>query len=137
MRLFRLLGLAILLVTPFALGCSSSLKGKIEGTKWSSLEMTLKNGMKAPAGFMTIEFRTDGVVVMKVGLPGGPSKTSTGKYSLGWGDRVTMNMDEAVDDKGTKTLADRVVINGDRMTMTDPDGSKFEFERVKEEAKPK
>jgi hypothetical protein len=110
---------AILLVA----GCTSKNKGKIEGTKWVSQPTTIK-GKSIPAGLMRLEFGTDGSLVYKVG-----PETRKGTYSLGMGDVVTLKLDREI--SGRKEHAERVEINGDRLTMKDSDGTSLSFSKVK------
>lgn len=105
-------------------GCNSNNKGKIEGTKWSSQATTIK-GNAIPAGALTLEFTRDG----KVTYTAGPM-TYTGKYSLGWGDTVTLRLDQ--DLAGSKTHRERVTIANDQLTMRDSDGTSLTFDKVKE-----
>lgn len=105
-------------------GCSSNNKGKIEGTKWSCQAGTVK-GNPIPAGAVRLEFSKDGKVTYVIG-----PKTVTGTYSLGSGDNVTFNFDQALSD-GKKKAMDKIQINGDTMTMSDPDGTTLTFNKVK------
>jgi hypothetical protein len=116
----RVVCLAALLL---ACGCSSSNKGKIEGTKWTSLATTMK-GKAVPAGTAQLHFQGDGKLVYKLG-----PQTHTGTYSLGMGPTVTLNFDTEVN--GRKTHAEKVVINGDELTMTDSDGTELTFQKTK------
>ena len=112
--------MAILTVV-FLLGCSSN-KGKIEGTKWSS-DAGMHEGQSVPAGKLKFEFRRDGSLVYVAG-----PLTLTGKYSLGMGDRVTLNLDQEL--AGTKQHVEKVVIANDKLTMTDGDGTSITFSKV-------
>ena len=51
----------------------------------------------------------------------------TGTYSLGWGDYVTLKFDHI---EGRQNHTEKVVITGDRLTMTDSDGTSLSFEKV-------
>jgi hypothetical protein len=115
----RLVLLAALLL---AAGCSSN-KGKIEGTKWSSQDANVK-GQALPAGALTLEFGSDGSLVYKAG-----PQTFKGTYSLGMGDNVTLKLDQEL--AGRKNHVEKVVINGDRLTMTDSDGTQLTFGKTK------
>ena len=74
MRRLPVLHLALLATVLFIGGCKSNNKGKIEGTKWTSLAATVK-GTPIPAGTLQLEFTTDGKMVYKIG-----QKTITGTY---------------------------------------------------------
>jgi hypothetical protein len=107
----------------FVVGCSSNNTGKIEGTKWSSLAGTVK-GQPIPAGILQLEFRADGGLTYRAG-----PQTFTGTYSLGGGDAVTFNLDQEL--AGRKSHREKIVINGDNLTMTDSDGTAISFQKVK------
>jgi hypothetical protein len=115
------LRIALLAAFLMSVGCSSNNKGKIEGTKWSSLASTVK-GTPLAAGMLRLEFATDGKVSYVVG-----PQTFTGTYSLGAGDTVTLHLDQ--DLGGSKTHAEKIVIAGDKLTMTDTDGTQLSFEK--------
>jgi hypothetical protein len=115
----RLLFAALLL---FSFGCSSSNKGKIEGTKWTSLAATVK-GESLPAGARGLEFDKDSKMVYTTG-----QQPYTGTYSLGMGPAVTFNLEKEVD--GRKIHPEKIVIDGDQLTLTDPDGSEVTFRRI-------
>ena len=66
----------------------SNNKGKIEGTKWSSIGKTI-NGNFIPAGSLKLEFGKDG----SLNYFAGP-KVFKGTYSLGKGDKVTLKLTE-------------------------------------------
>jgi hypothetical protein len=102
----------------------SDNKGKIEGTRWVSRAATLKSGQEVPAGALEIEFKADGGLFIMIG----PS-TAGGTFTLGEGDKVTLNLDKKIG--GYDTLSERVTIEGDVMTMIDPDGTKFVLDRKK------
>jgi hypothetical protein len=122
MRYFRGPRLLVFLLLFAAVGCESTNKGKIEGTKWSSDQMTY-HGQSIPPGTLFVHFRADGKLVYRAG-----SKTFTGTYSLGMGSIVTMYMDQEI--AGNKILMDQIVIEGNKMTMTDPDGTTGTFHKV-------
>lgn len=114
------LALAALLL--LSLGCSSNNKGRIEGTKWTSLAATVKAGA-IPAGARYLEFGKDGKMVYTA-----DSQPSKGTYALGLGPTVTFNLEKEVD--GRKIHPQKIVIDGERLTMTDPDGSEVAFQRI-------
>src|SRR5206468_2705913 len=102
---------------------ASNNKGKIEGTKWSSVETEVK-GVKLPAGSLKLEFAKDGKLVYQAG-----PVSFTGKYSLGEGDKVTFHLDKEL--AGKKEHIEDVAIKGDRLKMTDSDGTSVTFERAR------
>lgn len=106
---------------------ASKNKGKIEGTKWSSIASKIK-GMDLPAGVLKLDFSKDGKLVYEAG----PVKF-TGTYTLGKGAQVTFVLDRDLGGKG-KTHTEKVVIEDDRLTMTDADGTSMVFEKAKEAA---
>ena len=125
MRRTAVLRLTVLLAFALTMGCLSENKGKIEGTRWTSLAatfQTLRGSVRRPDGYVEMHFHTDGSLYFIV-----QGKIHTGKYSLGMGNAVTLYLDEAV--AGMKTHTETVVINGDRLTMTDTDGTELTFRR--------
>ena len=104
-------------------GCSSNNTGKIEGTEWSSAATTIK-GQPLPGGALELKFAKDGKLVYRAG-----PLTFTGTYSLGFGDTVTLHLDQEL--AGSKTHAEKVAIAGDRLTMTDSDGTQLVFLKTK------
>ncbi len=123
MRLTSVLRVAVAVALLGATGCNSNNKGKIEGTRWTSQAGVVK-GLNVPAGLLELDFRATGGLVYRAG-----PKTMTGTYSLGWGDTVTLKLDEPL--AGRKNHAEKVVVNGDYLTMTDTDGTTMTFERVR------
>jgi hypothetical protein len=97
--------------------------GKIEGTKWSSVEGTVK-GQKIPAGSLKLEFAKDGKMVYKAG----PS-TFTGTYELKAGDKVVFKLEQEL--AGRKEHEQKIVIKDGKLTISDPDGTTLDFEKVK------
>jgi hypothetical protein len=122
MENYLVLILAILIAFVYFVGSSSSNKGKIEGTKWAS-EATTNLGKAIPPGALQLEFHGDGTLVYLAG-----AQTFTRTYSIGKGDRVTLNLDHEI--KGTKQHLEKVVIVNDRLTMTDGDGTECTFSKV-------
>jgi hypothetical protein len=55
--------------------------------------------------------------------------TYTGRYSLGAGDGVTLLLDQAL--AGRRTHIESVSVTGNRLTMTDADGTGLTFERAR------
>ena len=123
MRPAHILRLVLLTAVLLTSGCASNNKGKIEGTKWSSLAGTVK-GNFLPAGTLQLEFRSDKSLVY-----GGGPLVYTGTYSLGMGDTVTFHLTKEL--AGRKDHAQKIVVNGDRLTVTDSDGTQLTFEKVK------
>jgi len=121
MRNVHVRGLFLLALVVLAAGCSSN-KGKIEGTKWTSLAGNVK-GQAIPAGLEGLEFRSDGGLVYQVAF-----QTYTGRYSLGALNTVILQLDQPI--AGAKTHAEKVVIEGDQLTMTDADGTQLTFAKV-------
>jgi hypothetical protein len=113
------LRLAVVAGTILTCGCLSNNKGQIEGTKWTS-QATTVNGNELPAGGMEIEFGGDGTLRFRAGL-----QQSVGTYSLGMGDNVTFSFDTEV--FGSKQHSEKIAISGERLTMTDPDGTSIPF----------
>ncbi len=122
MRVAHLPYLALAVLLLLSLGCSSSNKGRIEDTKWTSLAANVK-GESLPAGARYLEFHKDGKMVYTVN-----AQPSNGTYALGLGPTVTFNLEKEVD--GRKIHPQKIVIDGDRLTMTDPDGSEVAFQRI-------
>ncbi len=120
MRLARASRL-IVLVLPFACaaGCASDNAGRIEGTSWRSDSAKVK-GQNLPEGFMKVDFRSNGDLVLRAG-----PHVITGRYTLGMGNTVVLHLDREL--AGMKTHSEKVVIRGDRMKMTDSDGTELTF----------
>jgi hypothetical protein len=124
MRRVNVLRVVLLLaVVLLPLGCASSNKGKIEGTKWSSQAATIK-GKTLPAGSLQLDFGKDGSLVYLAG-----PLTLKGTYSLGSGNYVTMNFEQEL--AGRKSHVQQVAIDGDHLTMTDSDGTQMTFDKQK------
>jgi hypothetical protein len=102
---------------------ASNNKGKIEDTKWSSLETIIK-GKKIPAGILKLAFGKDGKLVYQV-----TSTKYTGTYVLNKGDEVVLRLDRELAGKTEHT--EKIAITKDRLTMTDSDGTALTFERLK------
>ncbi|MCC6417820.1 MAG: hypothetical protein IT429_06175 [Gemmataceae bacterium] len=119
MRPLQGFGLLLLVAALFITGCSSNNKGKLEGTKWRSQATTVK-GIPLPAGSLQLEFSNDGKLVYRVG-----GQMMTGTYSLGMGDNVNFHMDQNL--AGRKDHTEKIVVNGNQLTMTDSDGTTLTF----------
>jgi hypothetical protein len=127
---FRLMFLAafVLVVPPMGIAFpdrkpDSNNKGKIEGTKWSSVEGTVK-GVKLAAGTLKLEFSKDGKMAYDILIL---AKRLTGTYTLGGGDKVILNLDEQL--AASKTHEESVTIRNNILTMTDTDGTRLDFEK--------
>jgi hypothetical protein len=121
MRPRRYAALALCLLPFLACGCPSNNKGKIEGTKWTS-ESAVMKGLQLSSGAVYFDFRKDYTLICRFG-----SKRIKGTYSLGWGDWVTLRLDEAL--PTGKVHTETVVIKGEHMTMTDSDGTHLTFRK--------
>jgi hypothetical protein len=105
------------------LGSESKLKGKLEGTKWSSAA-GVSNGNRIPAGTLKLEFRANGSFVYLI-----PDLTLTGKYVLGRGNNVVVTFDREVAGRKTHTL--KVLLSDGKLTMRDSDRIEWAFDPVK------
>ena len=121
MRLASILPQAAVLVVFMTVGCSSN-HGKIEGTSWTSQAATTKV-QEFPSGFFAMEFQADGSFTQTVF-----GREHTGRYRLGMGDTITLNLDQPMD--GHKKLQSKFIINGAAMTMQDSDGTTVLFTKV-------
>jgi hypothetical protein len=122
MRPSHMLRGVVLLAVLIACGCDSNNKGKLEGTKWSSDRATIK-GKFIPAGTLFLDFRKDGTLAGYF-----DRQQISGTYSLGWGDRVSLRLDQTLITGRNHT--ESVVIDRDSMTMTDADGTRMTFRKV-------
>lgn len=151
----RLFTVALAAVALFAAGCSSNNKGKIEG-KWRitappDKDASAKQGfdMMAAAGiYMYMEFKPDGTFylgfdsdkpgaldLIKGNLPGGKTAFPA-KYKLMSGNKVQIydlsaDAKQLMGGKDEKMQSD-IIIEGDNMTVKDPDGTITKMQRVKE-----
>ena len=103
-------------------GCSSN-RGKLEGTRWTSEETSVR-GHHQPAGYRTLEFKDDGTLVYQ--LKG--QATATGRWSLSPGSNVVFRFDKPL--LGRKVLTEKIVLAGDTLTLTDSDGTSVTFTRL-------
>src|SRR5690242_6756170 len=94
MRPLRMVQLVLLVAVLFSCGCASNNKGKIEGTKWTSVASTVK-GRAIPAGALGLEFNSDGSMAYKIG-----PMSLAGTYSLGSGDSFTFKFNQDLGGKG-------------------------------------
>ena len=120
MRVTRGIVVACLLL---AVPACSNNKGKIVG-RWESVP----GGVLPPGISMSLEFTQDGRFTMGVNAPG-VNKTITGKYSLGFGDSVTLSgLSEPL--AGRSTHTEKITIVGSQLTMTDSDGKAVVFKKA-------
>jgi len=151
----RLFTVALAAVALFAAGCSSNNKGKIEG-KWKVTAPPDKDA-KAAEGFkelgergiyMYMEFKPDGtfylgfgadnpgaLAMLKMGMPGGKLEFPA-KYRLKSGNKVEIydlsaDAKQLMSEKGDVMRSD-VIIEGDNMTVKDPDGTITKLTRMKD-----
>jgi hypothetical protein len=131
MRLARLARPIVLLPLVFVVGCLSENKGKIEGTRWVSRPATISakmappgypSSVRVPGGYLELHFHQDGNLYYII-----RGKIHTGKYSLGMGNIVTFHLDEPV--AGMKIHAEKIVIDGEQMSVTDSDGTQLTFDK--------
>jgi hypothetical protein len=130
MRPLTALRLAIpALILSLACGCSSNNQGKIEATKWNSLAGTVK-GQSIPAGALQLAFGGNGEMIYTINdAASGSRRALRGTYSLQMGDLITLHLNEEL--AGKKTHVETVAIEGDRLTMTDLDGTALTFAKVR------
>lgn len=101
----------------------SNNKGKIEGTKWTSLEFTA-NGQKVPADSVRFEFTKDGKLTYWI-----LDKPYRGTYTLGDGDTVTLDLDEPL--AGSKKHIQTIIIKDDALRLIDTDKTELKFKKDK------
>jgi hypothetical protein len=120
-----LLVFAVLVVFLTA-GCSSQNTGKLEGKTWSSLPTMIK-GKALPAGALVLEFTAEASASAdgKVSYTIDDTKYE-GKYSLTRGNTVVFRFDKEI--AGRKVHTEQIVVDGNRLTMTDTDGTKIHFQ---------
>lgn len=120
MRPAFLVRMALVAALVVAAGCSNN-KGRIEGT-WSSVPATI-NGEDHPEGVRRLQFGKDGHLFYTV-----LGKLYKGSYSLGMGPAVTFTLEQ--DLEGRKIHPHKIVIDGEKLTLTSADGSKVAFQKV-------
>ncbi len=122
MRILSRSRLTLATVLVFAsVGCSGN-KGKIEETAWVSQTATVK-GQELPAGARQLQFHKDGHLVFVAN-----AKPYKGAYALGMGPSVTFTFEEEYE--GRKIHVEKVVVEGDTLVLTNPDGSEIPFQKV-------
>ena len=127
MRLASLARPAFVAALVVVVGCSGNT-GKIEETNWVSQAATVK-GEELPAGARQLQFGKDGQFLFIVGV-----KHYKGAYALGMGPAVTFTLDEELE--GRKIHPEKIVIDGDRLILTEADGSEIAFQKVNLRAQP-
>jgi hypothetical protein len=100
----------------------SNLKGKIEGTRWRCLKSVI-NGIDIEAGSISINFKSNLTFEYKAG-----PMTWTGRYVLLEGDGLKLLSDQELG--GTKENFEKIIIEKDMMTMTDPSGTQLKFSKA-------
>lgn len=131
-QVLRLLGLVVL---AGAAGCSSDNVGKLEGTSWRCDQSTVQiqsggksQSVNVPEGFLMLEFRGDGSMVYGVG-----GQNYTGKYSLGPGKTVTFHLDRPL--AGRNSHIESIEVDGEKMTVSDMDGTSIRFRNLRKSLK--
>ena len=136
MRPATVLLLALVCAIALASGCSSYNKGKLEGTKWVSVPTTIKN-VELERGDRVLEFKKENddlVYVVKDSR--GQERTLTGKWEYNAGHFVTLKFDQTLNDRKRHVEKIEISPDGDRLKMTDSDGTSVTFERAQPEVKP-
>jgi hypothetical protein len=124
---------ACLCVLVLAAGCSSNNKDTLHDTTWISEKITIKD-VELPEGARVLEFKKDEQnlkVIYTIKDPkdmAAEPRVLKGKCELGSGDWVTLTFDEKLNDR--KQHVEKIVVDGDRMTMTDSDGTSLTFKRA-------
>ena len=77
-------------------------------------------GVQLSDGALTLEFKADGGLVYRA-----RNEVFHGTYTLGMGKAVTLNLDRAL--AGRKSHTETVEVRGDRLFMTDSDGTSLMF----------
>lgn len=126
MRSTSLLRPVLIAALFLVVGCSGN-KGKIEGT-WTSTAATVK-GENLAAGARALQFLKDGHLIYNVA-----GKLYKGHYALGMGPAVIFTLDENLE--GRKIHPHKIVIDGDQLTLTSPDGSELTFHKINPIAPP-
>jgi hypothetical protein len=131
---FRVSRLAVPLFLLLSSGCvvESENKGKIEGTRWTSEASTVsvpnprmpgtRQSVTVPSGYMELDFQKDGTLFYIIN-----GKLYRGKYSLNGGQTVTLKLEEKL--SGRYEHAEKIVVEGQRLTMTDTDGTSLKFRK--------
>ncbi len=115
-----------------AAGCVSENKNKLEGTMWSSEPNRVTRAasnlhpvqsVNLPAGFLELHFHKDGSLFYIL-----QGTLYNGKYVLGMGNTVVFHLEKPV--AGLKTHSEKIVLDGNRLTMIDTDGTTLTFRKT-------
>jgi hypothetical protein len=134
MASFRAPRLTVPLFLLLATGCvPSENKDKLEGTRWTSEGGTVQlnnirtpggpQSVHVPPGYMELDFQKDGTLFYIIN-----GKLYRGKYTLNAGHTVTMKLEEKL--SGRYEHAEKIVVEGQRLTMTDTDGTSLKFRKA-------
>lgn len=104
-----------------AIGCTPHNLGRIEGTTWTSEPTTVRGRALGP-GDLRLEFHRDGRLVYQA-----RGQTYRGSYQLGLADVVHFHLEPRLG--GAPSHAQRIVVEGDRLTLIDADGTTACFRR--------
>ena len=119
MRPAHVLRVLLLFALVAAVGCESENRGKVEGKRWRSGAATVK-GQPVPDGAMMIDFRQNGKLVFRAG-----NQFIDGSYRLGFGRTIHITLDRPI--AGRRQHDETIEVRGDRLTMTDSDGTSLTF----------
>src|SRR5260370_20613609 len=128
MRGKAVVGLLIVALALAAVGCDPTNKGKIEGTKWSSNEGTIR-GQKLSSGKIVLEFFKGGNMSFSGTDPKGNYKVYSGRYTFGMGSIVVLDFDQEL--AGRTTHTEWISVSKGELTMSDADGTSLVFSRLK------
>src|SRR5260370_35341866 len=102
MRGKAVVGLLIVALALAAVGCDPTNKGKIEGTKWSSNEGTIR-GQKLSSGKIVLEFFKGGNMSFSGPDPKGNYKLYSGRYPFAMGTIVVLDFAQQLPGRTTHT----------------------------------
>lgn len=130
MRQHRFVTWAVAWVVISTAGCqaiivpqgSSNNRGNLEGTVWSNEPGWLVKKIYMPRDLSRLYFYGDGTFTWSIG-----DKRITGKFSYGAGDIVYFNLNEEL--AGQTYYQETIVVTGDKLTMSDSDGTSLTFNR--------
>lgn len=110
----------------------SNNKDKIVG-KWKATALPdLPKGVPAESVSITLEFTADGKMMMDMDAFGMKQKLVTAKYRLGSENWVHFSEMKPVPKDGKTESKDKVVIDGDKMTLENDKGKMMGFTRIPE-----